>query len=197
MPCLAGLTPLNKVVWLGYVTVGTTPCTPSAYVPSFMDRRRFGTFAPCASAAFTESGLIPSTEIRTSTGSVDRCACCAPALSAVRQANTKNPARKLRLALRFTSGMSPFREKQSYSEPLIFGLQNRTMDVLLRWQGFTATPKTCRSVRNRVEYRVPSASHYAFRGIWPEWKLPIAMFHRALSPLPPRHFRPTSSHATT
>jgi hypothetical protein len=30
MPCSAGQTPVTSVVWLGYVTVGKTPTTPSA-----------------------------------------------------------------------------------------------------------------------------------------------------------------------
>ena len=29
MPCSCGVTPVMNVVWLGYVTVGTTPTTPS------------------------------------------------------------------------------------------------------------------------------------------------------------------------
>jgi hypothetical protein len=29
MPCCAGQTPVTSVVWLGYVTVGKTPRTPS------------------------------------------------------------------------------------------------------------------------------------------------------------------------
>src|SRR5277367_1085722 len=65
MPCFAGHAPVIIVVWLGYVTVGTTPRTPLAYVPSFRNRRRFGIFSPWASAPSTYSGLSPSIETRT------------------------------------------------------------------------------------------------------------------------------------
>src|SRR5262249_27266923 len=53
MPCLAGDTPVIKVVWLGEVTGGGTPVTPSANAPSLRKRRRLGIFSPCASAAVT------------------------------------------------------------------------------------------------------------------------------------------------
>lgn len=63
MPCCTGQTPVIKVVWLGYVMVGVTPVTPSAYVPSATNRRRFGILSPCSSARVTESGRMPSIEI--------------------------------------------------------------------------------------------------------------------------------------
>src|SRR5262249_2619540 len=53
MPCLAGHTPVISVVWLGYVTVGMTPCTPSANAPSVTKRRSAGILRPCVSAAVT------------------------------------------------------------------------------------------------------------------------------------------------
>ncbi len=53
IPWVAGETPVISVVWLGYVTVGITPTTPWAKAPSLRKRRRFGIFAPCASAAVT------------------------------------------------------------------------------------------------------------------------------------------------
>ena len=53
MPCLAGHTPVMSVVWLGYVTVGITPWTPSAYAPSVTKRRSVGILRPCLSAPVT------------------------------------------------------------------------------------------------------------------------------------------------
>src|SRR5215470_9279788 len=47
MPCFAGHTPVMSVVWLGYVTVGITPCTPSANAPSVTNRRSAGILRPC------------------------------------------------------------------------------------------------------------------------------------------------------
>src|SRR5688572_1728368 len=42
MPCCAGSTPVTRVVWLGYVTVGVTAMTPEAYAPWSTKARRFG-----------------------------------------------------------------------------------------------------------------------------------------------------------
>jgi hypothetical protein len=58
------------VVWLGYVTVGTTPITPSAYVPWMRNLRITGIFKPCWSACVTYSGFMPSMEITMSGGAV-------------------------------------------------------------------------------------------------------------------------------
>src|SRR5688572_20445013 len=41
-PCSAGLAPVTSVVWLGNVTVGSTPTTPLANVPSSTNARRCG-----------------------------------------------------------------------------------------------------------------------------------------------------------
>src|SRR5260221_12835470 len=68
MPVFGGQASVASVVWLAYVTAGISPCAPSAYVPSFIIRRRFGTFAPCSSACVTYSGFIPSTDTMTNTG---------------------------------------------------------------------------------------------------------------------------------
>src|SRR5438045_8153224 len=42
MPCRAGQTPVSSVVWLGYVVVGITPCTPVADAASLRKRRSAG-----------------------------------------------------------------------------------------------------------------------------------------------------------
>src|SRR5260221_689363 len=62
------VTPFPSAVCLASVTVGIPPCTPSASVPSFITRRKFGSFTPCSSACVTYSGFSPSTETITSMG---------------------------------------------------------------------------------------------------------------------------------
>src|SRR6266540_6162946 len=53
IPCFTGHTPVTIVVWLGYVTVGSTPRTWLAWAPSRARRRRFGIFSLYLSACRT------------------------------------------------------------------------------------------------------------------------------------------------
>src|ERR1700676_5141 len=71
IPCLAGDAPVIRVIWLGYVSVGRTPCTPVAYAPSRRKARRLGTLSPWLEASTIASGFNPSTDISMTNGLSD------------------------------------------------------------------------------------------------------------------------------
>src|SRR5580692_2029579 len=112
-----------RVIWLGYVSVGSTPRTPVAYAPSATNARRFGTLSPCRAASKTASGLMPSMEINMTNGLAglgSEVPVAANAGDAATRAPISNRVRRLKIGFKLPRSIrEPAPAQQSSSDRTI------------------------------------------------------------------------------